>query len=264
MRHRRAVRVMRALAVLGTVGLFAVGSGSAAAAHGSRRADVAATRQYLLAVRRRLLEEKGDGAISEADVKALPGQVSAGCPGVLADAPATVATEEFKAEILDEVIGVLVAPGRSAVVAFARTVEQLKWSDRKLTYFVHGAAEEQLANVELTLPDLCVEAMAFAASGFQSIPLSSVRFLRESEAANDKVAIVARPAENPPGGLQEKISVLLKPYELASEKAIIPKRPSRHARELGEELGLELVFGPAEEVESALGLPVTAPTEPGR
>jgi hypothetical protein len=255
--------VTRVFAVLGVIGLFAAGSGAAlATADVSIRGDVAATRLYLLALHQRLLGEKGDGVTSEADVKALPGRISAECPKVLADAPETSATQEFKAEILDEVIGLLVAPARSAIAAFARAVEPLKWSNRKLTYFVHGAAEEERANAELTLPDLCTEATAFAASGFQSIPQGTIRFLREAEAANDKVGIVVKPPEKPPGGLDEKIRVLLKPYERPSEKAIIPRRPSRHASELGEELALKLVFGPAEEVESALGLPAAAPVGP--
>jgi hypothetical protein len=108
-------------------------------------------------------------------------------------------------------------------------VEKLRWSDRKLNYFVHGSAEEALANATLVLPNICADADSFAASQFQIVPPSTQRFSEQDEAANDKVQIVVQPTENPPGELDQKILSLLKPYERPDDRGLIPRKPSNHA-----------------------------------
>jgi hypothetical protein len=161
--------------------------------------------------------------------------------------------------VLTETIHLLEEPERPATIAFARRVEPLRWSDRKLTYFARGSAEEAQANAELVLPDICADAKAVAASGFQSVSPSTSRFIQQNEAANDKVSIVVKPSEKPPGELDEKIMKLLKPYERPDEKKLIPRRPSRRAIGKAGVAVLELVFGQASEVIHALGLTTEAP-----
>jgi len=227
---RRIVRVSVVLGV--TAAALGAGSGSAFASRSiSKRADVAATRRYLVALHQRGLNVAGDLAIGEADVKALLGQVDAECPNVLAGAPENPATSKIRNEVFTETTHLLEEPERPATIAFARRVESLRWSDRKLTYFARGSAEEAQANAELALPNICADAKAVAASGFQSVSPSTSQFIQQSEAANDKVSIVVKPPENPPGELDEKILKLLQPYERPDEKKLIPRRPSRRAIE---------------------------------
>jgi hypothetical protein len=59
---------------------------------------------------------------------------------------------------------------RAAEIAFAEKVRRLRWSSHKLTYYIQGLAEEERANVELTVPDICTEVKAIAEAGYQTVP----------------------------------------------------------------------------------------------
>ncbi len=218
--------------------------------------DIAATRAYLHA--RHELANRSTNSLpsDEVAVHALISSVTSECPNVLASPQTTSSTpiKNIENEIFGVVSHTLERSQRTPTIAFARKVERLHWSNSKLNYFIHGSAEEDMANAELVLPDICSDARAVAASGFQSTPSSTTRFLQQSEAANSKVDIVVKPPENPPGELEEKILKLLKPYERPDERSLIPRKPSRGEVEKAESVLLKLLFGASEEIARALGL----------
>lgn len=227
---------------------------------GVKPADIAATRAYLLAVHEFRQATKGDGSADQAGVHALVEHVSSQCPNVLAGMPASTTLLEISQEILLEVTHTFAQPQRNARIAFAKKVQRLRWSNRKLTYYIRGSAAEERANAELVAPEVCSDARALAASGFQTVSASTTRFLRQANAADSKVVIVVKPGES--GELDEVIRKMLKPYERPDEKALIPRPLSKREREAGEALAVKQILSPVSEISHALGLPEAEPPKP--
>ncbi|HEV7938299.1 MAG TPA: hypothetical protein VGP18_09785 [Solirubrobacteraceae bacterium] len=142
-------------------------------------------------------------------------------------------------------------PVQQAEIAFAKTVKRLRWSNPKLDYYIHGSAEETRANAEIVMPDVCSEAQAIVANDYQTVPESMARFERQENAANSKVSIVIRPHEKESSDLQQRILHMLEPYELPSEKGLLPRQPTSQQREEA----LKFFFGLADELTHALGFP---------
>jgi len=216
--------------------------------------NVAATRAYLLARHRlELVGESGQQA-GEAAVQALVARVKSECPGVLAEAPENRARDDIRAEIGEEVPLTLERPARSATLAFAASVQRLRWSNSKLTYYATHSAKEEAAKEKVALPDICADAKALAASGFKAAPPTTEKFLASCAAANSITTIVFRPGETG-GDLQEQISRLLAPYERPDENALLPRKPTkaeikRAVSALEKDIGTPIV-----EIAHTLGLP---------
>jgi hypothetical protein len=151
-------------------------------------------------------------------------------------------------------------PTRDAQILFTERVKRIHWSNRKLTSYVHGSAEEARTNVELAIPDICSEASAIAASDYQTIPANMAQFEREELAANSKVDIVVQPHEKVTGSLEEMILTMLKPYERPDDRALIRRRPTEEQLEGA----LKQFLSDATELLQALGLApnATGPESP--
>lgn len=240
--------------------LSARAGGALAKPAGVKRSDVAATRAYLLAAYARDQAIKRAGPSDEAAVHDLVGHVSGQCPNVLAGAPANKATEEITREADLEVEHALEQPQRKPTIAFVEKIERLRWTNRKLTYYVRGFAAESRANAELVAPDVCVDARAVAASGFKTIPASTTRYALQNLCAISKVEVENSPGET--GELDEIIGIMLKPYERPSERALIPRRLSKREREKKEQVEYQRLAAAESEIANALGLPKAAPPQP--
>lgn len=242
------------VAVLVLVLALAMGSLTAfARSSGGESGNVAATRAYLLARHRLGLAGQSDQQAGETAVQSLVARVKSECSGVLAEAPESRARADIRAEIADEVPLTLERPARSATLAFATTVQRLHWSNPKLTYYATHSAKEEAAKENVALPDICADANALAASGFKAAPATTENFLASSAAANSITTIVFHRGET--GGLAEKISQLLTPYERPNEKALLPHKPTKPEIEqaiaaLKKDIGIPIV-----EIAHALGLP---------
>jgi hypothetical protein len=242
------------LAVLVLVLTLIVGALATFANNNSGKVDnVAATRAYLLAWHRLRLAGESEQQAGEAAVQALVAKVKTECPGVLAEAPENRAREDIRAEIGEEVPLTLERPARSATLAFATTVQRLRWSNPKLTYYATHSAKEEAAKEKVALPDICADAKALVAGGFKAAPITTEKFLASSTAANSITTIVFHRGET--GDLEEKISRLLTPYERSDEKALIPRKPTkseikRAVSALEKDIGIPIV-----EIAHALGLP---------
>jgi hypothetical protein len=223
-------------------------------AFGERRVDdVAATRTYLLARHRLAIAGRRERSAGVAAVRALSAAVKSQCPGVLAQAPEGRALEDVKNEILNDVLLTSERPARKATFAFAKTVQRLRWTNRKLTYYATHAAREEAAKERVPLPDLCADAKSFAASGFQSAPRTTEQFIASCDAANS-ITVVEFRSGGETGGLEERIWHLLKPYERSDERTLIPRKPTK--RQLERELSAfeSDVAGPILEIGQTLGL----------
>ncbi len=254
--------MVRLAACLGLV--FVLCSGALAlakpiqASRGVRQSDIAATRAYLQAKHVLRQAEARSSSASQAAVHELVAHVENQCPNVLAGASATKAIGALEWQTLAQVSHASGAPTREAQIAFTKKVERLHWSNHKLTYYVRGSAEEARANVELVMPDICSEAHAIAASGYQTVPPSMAQLERQESAANSKVTIVVNSHEKDSGSLEEMILRMLKPYEHPDERALIPRRPTN--KQLEE--AIKNFFSHSTEIIHALGLPNTEAPSP--
>jgi hypothetical protein len=224
-----------------------------AKSNGGKVNNVAATRTYLVAWHRLMLVGKHDQQAGVQAVRSLVARVKSECSGVLAQAPESRARDDIRDEVLEDVALTQERPARNVTLAFAMTVQRLRWSNRKLTYYVSHSAREEAAKEQIVLPDICADANAFAANGFKAAPTTTEKFLASCGAANSITTIDFRPGETE--GLEERIWRLLKPYERPDEKALIPHKPTklelkRTASVIQEEFG-----NPVVEIAHALGLP---------
>lgn len=219
--------------------------------------DIAATRTYLRAIRTLYAAGAREASASETTVRELIAHVRGQCPNVLVSAPETEIVGRLRLQSLSQIDHAEIRPIRQAEIAFEKTVAPLRWSNRKLTYYARGSAEEERANAELPIPDMCVEANAIVANGFHTVPAVMAEFERQDQAANSKVVINFNPHENGSEDLQEMIMRMLKPYERPGEKALIPHKPTGRQ----EELAVKSFLSSAKELIEALGLPDEPPEE---
>jgi hypothetical protein len=249
--------MVRLAACLGLAFVFSFGASALAkpapTSGGVGQPDIAATRAYLQAKHVLRQAEASSLPASQAAVHELVAHVEGQCPNVLAGAPATQAIGALEWQTLTQVSHASGGPTREARIAFARKAERLRWSNQTLTYYARGSAEEARADAELVMPDICSEARAIVASGYQTVPANMAEFERQQNAANSKVTIVVHSHETPSGSLEETIMQMLKPYERPGERSLIPRRPTH--KQLEE--AINSFFSHATEIIHALGLPNT-------
>ncbi len=230
----------------GAVATFAKSSGG-------KVDNVAATRTYLLAQHRLMLIGKHDQQVGVQAVRSLVASVKAECPGVLAGAPENRGREDVRDEISEDVALTQERSPPDATLVFARTVERLHWTNRKLTYYVSHSAREEAAKEQIALPNICADARSLAADGFKAAPATTEKFLASCDAANSITTIESRPGET--GSLEERIWRLLKPYERPDEKALIPHKHTKQELERTASVIQEEFGNPVVEIAHALGLP---------
>jgi hypothetical protein len=210
---------------------FAALCGSAPIATGSS-SDAQATHAYLTA------QYKLSGALLHAAPavrraeSATAAQIARECRGVLsamAKPPLTPLIEltprargendrltQQQQTIEEELVTALVAPGdslyRPAEEAYAAEVRPLSWSDPTIASQIQAATAAKLEDASIPAPSFCADARAWPQSGYRALSAAS----REFEASRE-----ARKSSAP---REERSPVtLLKPYESASDRALIRK-----------------------------------------
>jgi hypothetical protein len=217
-------------AVLVLVSAALCGSVPAAASSSS---DVQATHAYLIA-RYKLVTALSQEAIAARGAEsAAATQIARECPGVVSGMPQEPSLKPFpappprargedarlsqqKQTIEEELDTAIVRPGeslyRSAEEAYAAEVRELSWSNSAIASALQTAATAGLEAVSAPAPPFCADARAWAQSGYHALSASS----REFEAS--------RAAHRSSDQAEERsLGTLLRPYENASDQALIRK-----------------------------------------
>lgn len=257
--NRKAL-VMTVAALTSVFALAADVGAVPAAAAATKPSNIAATQAYLRARHSYEQAIKGDGPADRASADALVAEVTAKCPNVLAGATPAKATEEITREADSELDRALESAQRGPSIAFAHKIERLRWSNRKLTYYVRGFAAETRAEAELVAPDLCTDARAVAASHYQAVPASTTQYARATVCAYSKVLIENRPDKT--GELDEIIAIMLRPYERPSERPLIPRILNKRERQSRARSDSQRSAAAESELTGALGLPKGEPPQP--
>jgi hypothetical protein len=173
----------------------------------AKSADVAATRAYIRANYALVRAARANLASAETGVKSLANQITAQCPLAAAGSPQDYDSEQLSLEV----VGAMTISGYrlddAAAAAFAHAVRSLRWSDRALTRIVRTYAAQLPALTTLALPDVCADVQAWAASGYRTLPASTVQFDASYEA--DDIQAEEVPLR------------LLTPYEDAVEASLV-------------------------------------------
>lgn len=167
MRTRATFSLLAALGALAAMPPAALaGSGNAAATQAYVQANYALVRVA-----------DAHLAISEAGPLHVLAQVQRECPQAAAHSP----QDPESTQMSDEVIGAMVIsaapPDLQAIRTFIGAVSHLSWSNRALTNAVRAYVGNLKTFLSLSAPDLCGDVKAWAASGFHTLPASTVAFV---------------------------------------------------------------------------------------
>lgn len=181
------LKVPSRLAILLTVAVLTIGLLPAGALAAAPHRDTSSTHTALLAAYTTLRAVVNTWPTEEASFHMLDQKFAAECPDVGAGSP----QNEPEQRLSYEVAGALWATGyhtdAGIARAFIRTVSPLRWSNpalaRRMNKFITGLREM----IALQVPDLCGDVRAWTASGYQTIPESTLRYDQHVEAINVEV-----------------------------------------------------------------------------
>ena len=168
---------MRGAALTLSTTLVALGSCAATmpvAALGA--SDVATTEAYVRADAALVLAGHRDIPTAHARILALRQRLRSECPGVVAGSPQNEASESLTWELIGAMTIAGYQPGLAAATKFSQAVSKLSWSDASLTRAVRKYTRQGLAQVRTPPPDVCGDLRAWKASGYTTLPATTVHF----------------------------------------------------------------------------------------
>jgi hypothetical protein len=173
----------------------------------ARTGNAAATRAYIAANYTLVRVARANLATGKAAIKGLVRQITGQCPRAAFESPQNHDSEQLSNEVVGALEIAAYQPDRASMVSFARAVRGLSWSDRTLTRMVSAYATKLAGFAKLAMPDVCGDVEAWAASGYQTLPASTVQF--DNSFYRDDIEA-------------EEVSLrLLAPYESATEASIL-------------------------------------------
>ncbi len=193
-------------------------SHNATRAHGGSP-NSAATRAYVKANYTLVSIARANLPAAQTAIKNLGATVSGECPLAAVDSPQNHDAEQLNNEVVGALEVAAYQPDKESMVAFAHTIRGLRWSNRKLTRMVDTYAAKLEGFSALAAPNICADVKAWAASGYATLPASTVAFDKGFYAYGIEA---------------EEVSLrLLRPYESATEASLL-RRTQRLEEPLGE------------------------------
>ncbi len=142
----------------------------------SSQKDAAATHTALVAAYKTLHAVVNSWPTVEANLRKLDRKFAAECPNVGAGSPQS----ESEQKLSYEVAGALWATGYDvdAKIAqeFIKAVSPLRWSNPALTRRAHTFIKGLREMIALQVPDLCGDVRSWTATGYKTIPASTLKF----------------------------------------------------------------------------------------
>jgi hypothetical protein len=140
--------------------------------------DVAATQALARATDTLVRAASPEVSKGLAAAKRYANAIATQCPHAAAGSPQNGESEQLD----DEVIGGMTVAGYSVAAApiarFKRAVAGLHWSNGRLTRAVSTFADKLQKLSRLALPNVCGDIQSWAASGYKTLPASTVPFVR--------------------------------------------------------------------------------------
>jgi hypothetical protein len=138
--------------------------------------DQKATRAYVLASYSLIRAARASIPAAEAEVATLNQQIGAECPHAAPESPQNNESEQLADEVAGALWSIVYHLDAPAISRFTSIVRPLRWSNHEIT----GTAERYVKSLRqltaLTMPSLCTDVRAWVASGFHTVPSSTVTF----------------------------------------------------------------------------------------
>jgi hypothetical protein len=103
-------------------------------------------------------------------------RVAAECPAAAAGSPQNQESEQLDNEVIGAMTVVGYHVAAAPVATFARAVRGLHWSSGRLTRAVQTFAKRLFGLTRLTPPSVCSDIKSWAASGYKTVPASTLAF----------------------------------------------------------------------------------------
>jgi hypothetical protein len=157
--------------------LLAVGGALAASASpASASSNAASTQAYLRANYALVQHFAARIPSAEMELNGVLAGVRAECPAAAAGSPEDVDSEQLSNEVIGTMVTSVVQHNLAPILAAIRAVAPLRWSSAALTNSIRAESAKGKVLSTLAIPDLCAEVKAWTASGFQTLPSSTVSF----------------------------------------------------------------------------------------
>lgn len=242
------------------------GSVSIAAASSS---DAQATHAYLVAQYRLIAKLLHEAAKTRGVESVAAKQIARECPGVVSGMPQESSVRRLSSPsprvrgesarlakqtetIEAELYGAVGQPGdsssRPAEEAYAAEVRGLSWSDPAIASALQAATAAGLEALSAPAPPFCADARAWAQSGYRALSAASREFETSRAARRSADRTEAR-----------SLGALLKPFENASDRALIAKT---HAVEIKLLVSAEAVVRTVINLDRIVGFPQVGTEEP--
>jgi hypothetical protein len=137
------------------------------------------------------------------------------CGQVGSGSPQNEAAQKLSLETAGALWSISFGANANAIHAFVRAVKPLRWSSPKLTGIARSYANSLGELAALPTPNLCGDVRAWSASGFKTVPASTVAFDRRVEATEGHASVSAR---------------LLAPYVQSADKSILERTTQLEAK----------------------------------
>lgn len=145
-------------------------------AAGAATRDIAATHTYIQANYTLARAVDGRSAGTQADILNRTEQFGRECANAGAGSQQDEEAQKLSYEAAGAIWAVSYGANVGPIRAFARAVKPLRWSNAKLTRTAQSYAKGLLGLATLKTPDLCADVHAWSASGFHTVPASTLRF----------------------------------------------------------------------------------------
>ncbi len=169
--------------------------------------DAAATQKYIQANYALVAAGSSKLGAARAALRSVRARIEGECPRAAAESP----QNPDSTELSNEIIGAMVTSAyRSDVPAgesFVRAAGGLRWSNRSLTNTIHSYVSKLKVMIALAPPNVCADIRSWVASGYQTLPATTVRF--DQQFMPNWVAIGELPR------------ALLAPYERAGQRSVV-------------------------------------------
>jgi hypothetical protein len=181
--------------------------GVAPAAASATPRDIASTHAYIHANFALARASEARIGITQTSIERRTRQFGRECHDVGVGSPQDEEAQQLSYEAVGAVWSISYGSNAGPIRAFARAVKPLRWSNAKLTRTAQAYAKSLRQLAALPMPDLCGDARAWRASGFQTVPATTLRFDARVESIEGH-SIPAR---------------MLAPYEQAADRGILAR-----------------------------------------
>jgi hypothetical protein len=172
--------------LIGLVVVLVVGLAPGGASAASQR-DVSSTHAVLVAANSTLQSVVRTWPAMEASLHRLDRKFAAECPDVAAGSPQSEAEQHLAYEVAGALWATAYHADSKFAQKFIKAVSPLRWSNpaigRTAQKFIKGLREM----TSLPVPNLCADVRSWMATGYQTIPASTLRFDRHVEAIEVEV-----------------------------------------------------------------------------